>query len=140
MVDAPFPIDFQWPQVTSPVTSWRMAGRPSKPIVNPPNRIREVRETKGLTQEQVAKQLNVAGETIRKYETGENAVSVWQLQRVAKAMAVPAYTLLNDWDAERGDQERALLALFRRLSPRERQRALTILTAIDADERHHAAS
>lgn len=115
-----------------------MAGRPSKPIINPPNRIREAREARGLTQDQIAKKLDVAGETIRKYETGENQVSVYALQRVAKVMGVPAYTLLNDWEPERGEQERALAALFRRLSPRERERALTVLAALEAEERRHA--
>lgn len=137
MVAAPFPMDFQWPRVTPPVTFGRMAGRPSKPIVNPPNRIREAREARGLTQEQIAKQLGVAGETIRKYETGENAVSVYALERVAKAIGVPAYTLLNGWEPERGEQERALSSLFRRLSPRERERALTVLTALEAEEKRY---
>jgi len=136
---APFPIDFQWPGVTAAVTLGRMAGRPPKPIHNPPNRIREVREARGQTQEQIAKQLGVAGETIRKYETGENAVSVYALQRVAKALGVPAYSLLNDWEPERGEQERALTSLFRRLSPRERGRALTVLAALEAEERRYSA-
>jgi transcriptional regulator with XRE-family HTH domain len=136
---APFPMDFQWPTITPAVTFGRMAGRPSKPIVNPPNRIREAREARGLTQEQIAKQLGVAGETIRKYETGENAVSVYALQRVAKALGVPAYTLLNDWEPERGEQERALATLFRRLTPRERDRALSVLAALEADERRHVS-
>lgn len=139
MVATPFPMDLQWPRVTPPVTFGRMAGRPPKPIVNPPNRIREAREARGLTQEQIAKQLGVAGETIRKYETGENAVSVYQIQRVARAIGVPAYTLLNDWEPERGEQERALAALFRRLPPRERMRALSVLAALEADERRHVA-
>lgn len=137
MIATPFTLHFQWPRVTSAVTFGRMAGRPSKPIVNPPNRIREVREAKGLTQEQIARQLGVAGETIRKYETGENQVSVWALQRVAKALGVPSYSLLNDWEPERGAQERALAALFRRLSPRERERALSVLAALEADEKRY---
>lgn len=111
-----------------------MAGRPPKPIHNPPNRIREVREEKGLTQEQTARQLGVAGETIRKYETGENAVSIYALQRVAKALGVPAYSLLNDYDHGKVEDEKAVLSILRRLSPNNRQRAIMLLAALEQSD------
>lgn len=111
-----------------------MAGRPSKRIVNPLNRIREVREAKGKTQEWVGDKIGVTGATVAKYETGEAAVSVYQLGRIARALGVPAYTLLADYDAPRHEVEVAALSILRRLGPGDQQRALMLLSALEQSE------
>jgi len=111
-----------------------MAGRPAKPIVNPPNRIREARELHGLTQDQVGQRVGKTGATVAKYETGETAISVYMLHRIARAIGVPAYSLIIDYDGPRHEQERTLLTLFRRLTPSDQARALAVLMALEQSE------
>jgi len=72
-----------------------MAGRPAVEIPNPPNRIREMRLRLGFTQDRIGQALGVAGETVRKWETGDNPISVDQLARVAGAMGLRTIDLLN---------------------------------------------
>ena len=72
-----------------------MAGRPLAPLENPPNRIREWRMRLGFTQQRLGAALGVTHETIRKWETGENSVSVAQLESVARVMGMRALDLLN---------------------------------------------
>jgi transcriptional regulator with XRE-family HTH domain len=71
-----------------------MAGRPPKPLSNPPNRIREIRLTLGLTQAQLGQRVDVSGEVIRKWETGDSGVSVSQLERLAEALGIKPANLL----------------------------------------------
>ena len=131
MVAAQFFPDFKAIDFASRATIARMAGRPPKPIVNPPNRIREVREAKGMTQEQVGRLIGKTGPTVAKYETGDAAVSVYLLGRIARALRVPAYTLLSDYDAPRGEFETAALAILRRLGVDDQQRAVMLLSALE---------
>lgn len=72
-----------------------MAGRPTSPLTNPPNRIREFRLRLGYTLERLGDQLGVAGETVRKWETGENPISVKHLEGLATVMGLRAMDLLN---------------------------------------------
>ena len=134
MVAQEFFPDFKAIDFASHATIARMAGRPPKPIVNPPNRIREVREAKGMTQEQVGHRIGKTGPTVAKYETGEAAVSVYQLGRIARALNVPAYTLLSDYDAPQGEIEAAAIAILRRLGPDDRQRAVMLLAALEQSD------
>lgn len=107
-----------------------MTGRPSNPLPRPPNRIKEVREAKGLTQNWVAERVGVTGESIRKYETGDVAISIFQLERVARALGVPAHTLLNDYIPP-SDHETALLSIFKRLSHSDRLQAISLVSWLE---------
>lgn len=106
-----------------------MAGRPSQTLKNAPNRIREVREAKGMTLKAVGKLAGGWSERrIQGYETGENKIRVWQLERVARALGVPSYSLLNDYDAGQDEVERAMLNVMRRL-PHEKRGDLLDMAA-----------
>lgn len=131
MVEGGFSLNLQVHNGTQGVTLARLPGRPAKPLPNPPNRIREVRDARGLTQDYVGRQINATGETIRKYETGEAQITIYNLQRVAKALGVRACELLNDYEGARDSEERAALSILRRLSSVERQRAIMLLAAIE---------
>ena len=72
-----------------------MVGRPAAALPDAPNRIREWRLRLGFTLDRLGEPLGVAGETIRKWETGKNAVSVIDLERLATAMGLRALDLLN---------------------------------------------
>lgn len=139
MVAQTFFHDSAVPVLAHHATIARMPGRPAKPIVNPPNRIREAREAKGLTQDVLGARVGVTGATVAKYETGAAAVSVHQLGRIARAMQVPAYTLISDYEPSRGEEERAVMAILRRLGPGDRQRAIMLLAALEQSEQRFRA-
>lgn len=60
-------------------------------------KIRQARKQKGLTQEQLAKMLNVKRAVISKYETGIVEPSLKQIQRIAEVLKVPVAFLL-EWE------------------------------------------
>ena len=72
-----------------------MLGRPPNALPNPPNRIREIRLTLRLTQKGLGSYVAVSAETIRKWETGENAVTLPQIERLAAALGLKPQTLMN---------------------------------------------
>src|SRR6266851_3824255 len=137
-----FPQAFSARESTPAVTMWAMAGRPSKTIIHPPNRIQQIRKAKGLTLEWLAERIGKSDETVRKYETGDEGVSptLYVLERIAAALGVKAHMLLNDYDAAREGEAVALLAVFRRLSAGERERALTLLTALESHDKKARAA
>jgi transcriptional regulator with XRE-family HTH domain len=58
--------------------------------------LKEIRETKGLTQEELAKKAKVTRSYVALMETGEKAnPSLVILQRLAKALRVPVSDLLE---------------------------------------------
>ena len=61
-----------------------------------PEKIREARKRKGLTQEQLSKMLGVQRSVISKYETGLIVPSIPQLQKIAAALDVSVSSLLYD--------------------------------------------
>lgn len=70
-------------------------GRPPMRLDRPPNRIREVREDKGLTIEQLADRLDMPHQMLSRYELGRTRVTLERLEQIATALGVPAYTLIN---------------------------------------------
>ena len=115
-------------------------GRPPIPLRQPPNRLREVRERKGLSLAAVKKLSGFSTQTLQKWETGERPIPLWKIEKIARALGVPAYTLLKDYDAASGEPERMILAIFRRLSTSERQRAIALLAALEAHDEKARAS
>lgn len=73
-----------------------VVGRPSKQLASVPNRIREIRLLRGLTLQALSERVGCSDETIRRYETGEGAVTLAQLERVAQELGVRAADLIND--------------------------------------------
>ena len=59
------------------------------------NRLRELREEKGLTQKELAKQLNMSQTGYSKYETGENDISTRILIILAELYEVSVGYLLG---------------------------------------------
>ncbi len=95
-------------------------------------RVRQARERKGWTQEQMAERLSVGPETVSRYETGAIPLSLTMLVRVAGALGVEPVSLLpapkkgqqkaddellGRWKALDADGRRIVLDLLRRLVP-----------------------
>ena len=61
------------------------------------DRIREVREKAGLTQEELARKLHVSARTIMRLEKGETQrVDINQLREIASSCCVPTAYLVNE--------------------------------------------
>lgn len=61
-------------------------------------RIRAVRQARGMTQEFVAESLGVSRQAVSKWESGASDPSTSNLLALAKLLDIPAETLLNDLD------------------------------------------
>jgi len=95
-------------------------------------RVRQARERKGWTQEQVAEKLGIGPETVSRYETGAIPLSLTMLVRVAGALGIEPVSLLpaprkgqqqadeellGRWRALDADGRKLVLGLLRRLVP-----------------------
>jgi transcriptional regulator with XRE-family HTH domain len=60
-----------------------------------PNRIRELRERLGLTQQELADLMGVNKKDVSRYETGFSTLNIEWMQRFAKALRVHPQDLLN---------------------------------------------
>src|SRR5258708_31539702 len=97
MIAAEFPPNGRGKLSTVSVQIHRM-GRPSKPLRSYPNRIRALREARGLSLEQLAAAVGVTDETLRRYEIGDRKLKVHTLERIAQMLDVPAPQLLSSVD------------------------------------------
>ena len=60
-----------------------------------PEKIREARKQKGITQEKLSEMLGVKRSVISKYETGLITPSIHQMEKIASALDVPLSQLLS---------------------------------------------
>lgn len=58
-------------------------------------KIREIRKRKGFTQKQLGEKCNIAESTIRRYESGSLNPKIETLQKIAGALEVPLFKLLQ---------------------------------------------
>jgi transcriptional regulator with XRE-family HTH domain len=66
--------------------------------------LRQLREEAGLTQVQVAGQLDVPQSFVSKYESGERRLDVIELRHVAQALGVTLRVVLERFEAESSQQ------------------------------------
>lgn len=64
-------------------------------------KIRAARVAQGKTQKQIGEAAGMADSAIRKYESGAQIPKTETLQRIAKALGVPVYTLMEGDDGKR---------------------------------------
>lgn len=96
----------------------------------PPNGLRRARQAlndgNGISLEKAEELSGIPWRTLQKYETGKRAVPLDQLQVLADAYRMRASDLVEEEPTLRDDEQR-LLALYNKLSPADRRRALVIL-------------
>lgn len=59
------------------------------------SRIKEARKKRGLTQKQLAEKLGVSTAMIAQYETGKRNPKIQTLEKIASALDIPSYELIN---------------------------------------------
>ena len=109
-----------------------------------PNRIRELRIEKGITQIRLSIELEVTQETISPYERGKNLPTVTNLMRLSKPFNVSMDYIMMQSDhrytIDNGSikpDEKRLLAYFRLLGPVQKEKSLSYLQGLcDTDNPH----
>lgn len=83
------------------------------------DRLREARINKGLTQEQLAKEIGVAKSTLTGYEKGNREPDVFKIKKIIEALGIDAEYLLgikkSPPDSEELDEETAAIVLYKAL-------------------------
>jgi transcriptional regulator with XRE-family HTH domain len=100
-------------------------------------RIRDIRKSKGLSQEALAEKAGFNSSYIGFIERAERNISLKNLEKIAKALNVGVYQLLtyvkeNDELAEGNSSVKTILTLLRTRESKDTELALKILTDIFA--------
>lgn len=111
---------------------------------DPPNRIRELREARDLSQAELARRIHVTPSALNKVEMGTRGLDLDWMRRIAPALGVsPAELLLPaDNPTILTDEERQLLETYRRAPSREQDTFRRVADAIlpyRAEDRDEAA-
>ncbi|MGP0576115.1 helix-turn-helix domain-containing protein [Paenibacillus peoriae] len=98
-------------------------------------RIRDIRKSKGLSQEALAEKAGFNSSYIGFIERAERNISLKNLEKIAKALNVGVYQLLtyvkdNDELTEEDSSIKAILSLLRTRETKDTELALKILTDI----------
>ncbi|MEE4577654.1 helix-turn-helix transcriptional regulator [Paenibacillus polymyxa] len=98
-------------------------------------RIRDIRKSKGLSQEALAEQAGFNSSYIGFIERAERNISLKNLEKIAKALNVSVYQLLtyvkeNDELTEEDSSIKSILTLLRTRETKDTELALKILTDI----------
>ncbi len=102
-----------------------------------PNRIRELRQAKRMTQLRLSMELEVTQETVSAYETGKHDISLKSLMRMADIFDVSIDYLLKRTDerncihsSDLTEQELELICGFRRLNKLLKEKMLSYLDGL----------
>lgn len=82
-----------------------------------PNRLKEIRESKGMSQEKLAALINVIQSTLSRYESGKRRMTISTLDRLSNVLGCHWAEFYSPVDIPRDAREAKLLADFRRLPP-----------------------
>lgn len=109
----------------------------------PPNRIRELREGRGMTQAELAKLANVTPSALNKVEMGKRGLDQQWMDRLAAILDVAPADLLPDYqnpDRLEGP-EAALITMYRAADDTQRKQLIALARALlSPDELERLAS
>lgn len=93
-------------------------------------RIKLAREQEGLTQEELARRLDVSGPLVTQWERGSRRISVEDTRRLAQVLHRPLSYLVGERAADDGDlPDDIFLSELERIPARDRPRLLAIIRA-----------
>jgi transcriptional regulator with XRE-family HTH domain len=90
------------------------------------NRLREWRERRDLTLEQLGAKADIPWRSLQKYETGRVRLPIHLMPRLADALSIRSADLLVDTEAL-SDEETQLLLAFRSLPASDQRKVLQIV-------------
>ena len=92
-----------------------------------PNRIREFRKNRRLTQQQVADATGTTHQQIQRLELGERQLTEFWMKRISPVFGcLPGDLMLGGRTTGTGDQCEALVACYYKMTPENRTRLLDI--------------
>ncbi len=104
------------------------------------SRLRQLRQMRGLTQDELATTVGVSRSAVAQWESGRSGQATLHLRRLADALGVQIDDLMRDDErhaigtvAQAGD-ERAMLRLYRACSPADQQLLLLMARRIASIE------
>ena len=97
-----------------------------------PNRIKELRAQRGLSQEGLARECHTTHATIGKLEKGDMELTLNWMRRIAGALDCKPVDLLSDDDLayKLGPEEMSVLEIFNRLNGAGKRRFLKVAEAL----------
>ena len=97
-----------------------------------PNRIKELRDARGLSQEGLACECHTTHTTIGKLENGDMQLTLNWMRRIAAALDCKPVDLLHEDDLayKLGPEEMTVLDIFSRLNDAGRRRFLKVAEAL----------
>jgi transcriptional regulator with XRE-family HTH domain len=105
--------------------------KPPSPLTRSFGRFtRLLRRVRGLTQEQLAEQAELASDTIRRLEAGSFSPSLDTLGKLVTGLAIDLSTLFASFDQREPGSDRELLALARSLTAAERRVGVRVLVVL----------
>lgn len=103
--------------ITPSVIVARMRGRPAHhPVKTPPNRLREWREARGMSQGALADQCGLHLMTVSRHERGEAPMTISNMQAYARVLKIKPEELLPS-QHKMSDSLRELMSIAATLSP-----------------------
>lgn len=90
-------------------------------------RIKMAREEAGLTQDQLATELDMSDSGLTLWESGKRRVPIDQLRRIGERLGKPMWWLLGE---DPPDPNSAFAHELHRLSPEDRERAIEIIRSL----------
>ncbi|MBK8025140.1 MAG: helix-turn-helix transcriptional regulator [Chloroflexi bacterium] len=94
--------------------------------------IKQAREKRGLSQEQLADLISRDQRAVSEYENGKRRIAVTEVPKLARALGVPILYFFSG-DLQPDDDDRLLLDHFHRLKRRQdRETALEVMRVLSA--------
>lgn len=104
--------------------------KPNEPVTDFPNRLREQRRARGLSQKQLAAMTGQKPQSVARHETGLNQITLAQMEVYGRALGVKPEELLND--SQRIDERlRPVLDMFSTLAAPEQERFIRLSALFD---------
>lgn len=101
-----------------------MRGRtPAEPRSEYPNRLREWRQARGMSQKALAELTQQKHQSVARHETGDNQITLVQMELYAKALRIKPEELLKD-SLRVNPKLRGLVEVFDTLTPIDQDRFL----------------
>mgnify|MGYP000792751813 FL=1 len=93
-------------------------------------RLREIRISSGISQEEFAEAVGVAPKTVSYWENGHNAISFNKLPVMANALGIPIYKLFVFTDSLTKNDNQDIIEFLSSMTEKERNTVLAVIKAI----------
>lgn len=110
--------------------------RPTEPIRDFPNRLREWRNARGYSLLRLAELTGQKHQSVARHETGENQITLAQMEAYAKVLNIKPEELLND-SVRINPKLRELMDILDNLPETEQERLVSMTRAFAEPRQHY---